>query len=81
MEKKRISENERSRRADTPGFLIILSDWRSRGRCVYACHISPLATQASWYRVIELSGKLPLTENGSAIVVAAADDADAIVVA
>lgn len=79
------------------GFLIILSDSREREKerdrvcvrkrerqralCVYARHISPLATQPGRYRVIELSGKLPLTENGSAIVVAAADAADAIVVA
>lgn len=70
------------------GFLIILSDSREKEReaegavCTpYARHISPLATQPGRYRVIELSGKLPLTENGSAIVVAAADAADAIVVA
>lgn len=66
--------------ADTQGFLIILSDSRGRGRRVYARHISPLATQPGRYRVIELSGKLPLTENGSAIVVVAADAVDAIVV-
>ena len=49
----------------SPSFLIILSDWRGREDGVYMraiYHHLPLSL--GWYRVIELSGKLPLTENG-----------------
>lgn len=67
--------------ASDTGFLIILSDFRGNVGGVYMrtiYHHLPLALQ---YRIIELSGKLPLTENGSTVVVAAADATDAIVVA
>lgn len=79
-EKREGGEEENKSVAPDTGFLIILSDFRGSPACICAPYITTCHS-ALQYRIIELSGKLPLTENGSTIVVAAADATDAIVVA